>query len=327
MTQRRALLRGLLAGCLGTRGSARAQVAGKVARIGWLSSAPIAPSPTWDAFVEGMRERGWVDGHNYTVENLLAEGRNERLPALAAELVQRKVDLIIGAGTPPTSAAMKATSTIPIVFYYAGDPVGSGFVASLARPGGNVTGLGGLGIGLHAKQLELLKEAVPKATRIGMLFNPDFALHTANRTEVDPAARKLGVTLRPIELRTPADIEPAFATAVREKVDALHIFGQPFLFAQGAPMAALALEHKLPAMSPPVEVARAGLLMSYGDRLIDSVRRVPYYVDRILKGTSPADLPVEQATRFYLTLNLKTAQALGLVFPQALLLRADEVIQ
>ncbi|HSW24382.1 MAG TPA: ABC transporter substrate-binding protein, partial [Burkholderiaceae bacterium] len=179
----------------------------------------MAPSPAWDAFVEGMRERGWIEGRDYTVENLISSGRGERLPALAAELVQRKVDLIIGAGTPPTSAAMKATSTIPIVFYYAGDPVGSGFVASLPRPGGNVTGLGGLGPGLHAKQMELLKEAVPRVTRIGMLFNPDLSLHASNRAEVESVARKLGLALRPVELRTPADIEPDFATLAHERVD------------------------------------------------------------------------------------------------------------
>jgi len=318
----------VLVGCaITTHLDIRAQGARKVARIGWLGSSPVAPSPAWDAFVEGMRELGWVEGRDYTVENLVSEGRNERLPALAAELLHRKVALLVCGGTPPTSAAMKATSSSPIVFYYAGDPVGSGLVASLARPGGNVTGLGGLGIGLHAKQLELLKEAVPKATRIAMMFNPDFPLHTANRVEVEPAARQLGLTLRPIELRTPADIEPAFATLAREKVDALHIFGQPFLFAHGARVAALAIEHKLPAMIPFVEVVKAGLLKSYGDRMIDSVRRVPYYIDRILKGASPAELPVEQSTRFYLAVNLKTAGAIGLTVPQGVLLRADEVIQ
>ncbi len=328
MTTRRTVLAcALVSGRLASPAGVYAQAAAKVARIGWLSSSALAPSPVWDTFVEGMREHGWVEGRDYTVENLRSEGRNERLPALAAELVERKVDLIIGAGTPPTSAAMKATTTIPIVFYYAGDPLGSGFVASLARPGGNVTGLGGLGLGLHAKQLEFLKQAVPGAARIGMLFNPDFPLHAANRTEVEPAARRLGVTLRPVELRAPADIEPAIATLVRERVDALHVFGQPFLFQHGARVATLALEHKLPAMSPLVEVARAGMLLSYGDRMIDSVRRLPYYVDRILKGASPAQLPVEQSTRFYLTINLKTAALIGLALPPSLLLRADEVIE
>jgi putative tryptophan/tyrosine transport system substrate-binding protein len=326
MTTRRSLLGGVLAAPLaGVRAQAPAR---PPVRIGWLSSGSVlAPSLAWDAFVEGMRERGYVEGRDYTVTNLLSEGRNERLPALAAELVQRKVDLIIAAGTPPASAAAKATSTIPVLFYYAGDPVGSGLVASLARPGGNVTGLGGLGAGLHARQLQLLKDAAPKATRIAMAFNPDFPLHAANRTEVEPAAQRLGVTLVPVEMRAPADIDTGFAALLREKVHAVHFFGQPFLFSHGARVSALALEHKLPAMIPFVEVARAGLLMSYGSRLIDDVRRLPYYVDRVLKGTPPSELPVEQPTRFYLALNLKTAKAMDLTIPQSLRLQADEVIE
>jgi putative tryptophan/tyrosine transport system substrate-binding protein len=328
VTTRRTLLGGALAGgCLVALTAVRAQAPDKPALIGWLSSGPLVPSPHWDAFVEGMRERGWVEGRDYTVLNLRSEGRNERLPALAAEMVQRKVDLIICGGTPPASAAMKATPTIPVLFYYAGDPVGSGLVASLARPGGNVTGLGGLATGQHAKQLQLLKQAVPEAMRVAMVFNPDFPLHAANRAEVEPAAQRLGVTLRPVELRAPADIDGAFASMVRERVHALHFFGQPFLFAQGPRVAALAMEHKLPAMIPFVEVARTGLLMAYGSRMIDDVRRLPYYVDRILKGASPAELPVEQPTRFYLTLNLKTAKTIGLAIPQALRLQADEVIE
>jgi putative ABC transport system substrate-binding protein len=324
MTTRRTLLCGGLAASLG---AAHAQAPAKPVVIGWLSSGPMVPSPVWDAFVEGMRERGRVEGRDYTVLNLVYEGRNERLPALAADLVQRKVDLIVASGTQPASAAVKATSTIPILFFFVGDAVGSGLVASLARPGGNATGLGGLGVGLHARQLQLLKEAVPDATRVAMVFNPDFPLHAANRVEVEPAAQRLGVTLRPVELRSPADIDGAIASMVRERVQAMHLFGQPFLFAQGARVAALALEHRLPAMIPFVEVARAGLLMSYGPRLVDDLRRLPYYVDRVLKGTPPAELPVEQPTRFYLTLNLKTAKAMGVAIPQSLRLQADEVIE
>ena len=325
MTTRRGLLGGTLAVALvGVRAQSPAR---PPARIGWLSSAPVAPSPLWDAFVEGMRERGWVEGRDYTLINLRSEGRNERLPTLVAELVQRKVDLIIAGGTQPASAAMKAAPTTPVLFFFAGDPVGSGLVASLARPGGNVTGLGGLGAGLHARQLQMLKEAVPEATRVAMVFNPDFPLHAANRAEVEPAAQRLGVTLRPVELRSPADIDDAFASMAREKVHALHFFGQPFLYALGARAAALAIEHRLPAMIPFVEVARAGLLMSYGPRQIDDVRRLPHYIDRILKGAPPGEMPVEQPTRFYLTLNLKTAKAIGLAIPPSLRLQADEVIE
>ena len=305
----------------------RAQTPGKLFRIGWLSSGPWAATPLLEAFNQGMRELGWIEGRHYTVENLYTEGRDERLPALAAELVQRKVDLLVGSGSPPTTALKNATSTIPILFFYVGDPVGSGFVAGLARPGGNVTGLGGLGPGMHTKQLELLREVVPKASRIAMLHNPAFSLHALYRAEVEPAARSLGVTLRPIELRSPDDIDPAFATLAREPVDALLIFGQPFLFAQGARVAKLALEQRLPAIIGFQEVARDGILMSYGAKLIDDIRRLPYFADRILKGAKPADLPVEQPSRFYLTVNQKTAKALGLTIPQSVLLRADEVIE
>ena len=305
----------------------RAQTPGKLYRIGWLSSGPWAATPLLEAFNQGMRELGWIEGRHYTVENLYTEGRDERLPALAAELVLRKVDLLVGSGSPPTTALKNATSTIPILFFYVGDPVGSGFVASLARPGGNVTGLGGLGPGMHTKQLELLREVVPKASRIAMLHNPAFSLHALYRAEVEPAARSLGVTLRPIELRSPDDIDPAFATLAREPVDALLIFGQPFLFAQGARVAKLALEQRLPAIIGFQEVARDGILMSYGAKLIDDIRRLPYFADRILKGAKPADLPVEQPSRFYLTVNQKTAKALGLTIPQSVLLRADEVIE
>ncbi len=303
----------------------RAQTPGKVYRIGWLSSAPYAVP--LDVFNQGMRELGWVEGRHYTVESLYTEGRYERAPALAAELVQRKVDLLVGSGSPHTAALKNATATIPILFFYVGDPVGSGFVASLARPGGNVTGLGGLGPGLHAKQLELLREVVPKVSRIANLFNPALPFHAAIAAEVEPAARRLGVTLRPIELRSPDDIDAAFATLAREPVDALQIFGQGFLFAHGARVAKLAIEQRLPAIIAFQEGVRDGILMSYGSKFIDDLRRLPYFVDRILKGAKPADLPVEQPSRFYLTINQKTAKALGLVIPQNVLLRADEVIQ
>jgi len=199
--------------------------------------------------------------------------------------------------------------------------------ASLARPGGNVTGLGGLGPGGTAKQLELLMEVVPKASRIATLFNPALSFHAAIAAEVEPAARSLGVTLRPIELRSPDDIDAAFATLAREPVDALLIFGQGFLFEHGARVAKLAIEQRLPAIISFQEVARYGVLMSYGASIIDDARRLPYFADRVLKGAKPAELPVEQPRRFYLTINQKTAKVLGLTIPQSMLLRADEVIE
>lgn len=303
------------------------QQPGKLYRLGWLGGAPIVKTPMGDAFAASMRELGWIEGQHFIIENLLSEGHNERFPALAAELVQRKVDLIIAAGTPPATAAKNATATIPILFYYIGDPVGSGLVTSLARPGGNVTGLGGLGAGAHAKQLALLKEAVPAARRIAMITNSTLPLHTIYRAEVEPAARRLGVTLTPVEVLIPEDLDGAFATLMRDKVDALLILGQPLLFGARDKIARLALEHRLPAIVGFVELVQAGVLMSYGSRVFDDLRRLPHYVDRILKGAKPGDLPVEQPTRWYLTLNLKTAKAIGLAIPQSVLLQANEVIQ
>jgi len=303
------------------------QQAAKVYRIAWLTNIPLAGSEGWAVFVRGMRELGWVEGQNFTVENLVWEGRSERLPALAAEAVQHKVDLIICGGTQATTAAKNATTTIPILFFYVSDPVGAGFAASLARPGGNLTGMGGLGPGVDAKMLDLLKEAVPKATRVAMLINPTFPQHAVFGADAESAARSLKVTLRPVELRSPEELDSAFATIARDKVDALLILGQPFLFGQGARVAKMAIEQRLPAVIPFEVAARDGVLMAYGSRLIDDVRRLPHYVDRILKGAKPADLPVEQATRFYLTINLKTAKAIGLTVPPSLLQRADEVIE
>jgi putative ABC transport system substrate-binding protein len=327
MSTRRTLICAMAGALLAAGRAGRAQTSAKVYRIGFLTTGSDPRTPLFDVFTQGMRELGWVEGRNYTVETLYTEGRNERLPALATELIQRKVDLLVATGSLPTAALKNATATIPILFLYVADPVGSGFVASLARPGGNVTGMGGLGAGVHAKQLELLREVVPKAQRIAMLHNPEFPAHALLRAEVEPTARSLGVTLRPIELRSPDDIDPAFGTLAREPVDALLILGQGFLVAHGARVAKLAIEQRLPAVIPFQEGARDGILMSYASTVSDALRRLPYFVDRILKGAKPADLPVEQASRFYLTVNLKTAKALGLTIPQSVLLRADEVIE
>jgi putative ABC transport system substrate-binding protein len=303
-----------------------AQKPAKVFRLGWLSTSSDANTPLGEAFNAGMRALGWIEGQDYTVETLLSHGHSERFPALAAELVQRKVDLIVTAGTAPTAAAKSATAIVPIVFHSVGDPVGSGFVASLARPGGNITGLGGLGPGQHSKQLELLKEAVPTASRIAMMTNSALSLHAIYRAEVEPAAHRLGLTIIPVEVRVPEDIDGAFAAIAREKVEGLLILGQPIVFVAREKLVRLTLEHKLPAAVVFGEVAQAGILMSYGPRLIDDFRRLPYYIDRILKGAKPGELAVEQPTRFYLTLNVKTAKAIGLTIPQSLLLRADEII-
>jgi len=233
----------------------RGQQPGKVYRIGWLTSMSMAASQAWTEFVRGMRELGWIEGQNFTIENLFYEGRSERLPAIAAEAVQRKVDLIMCAGTQTTTAAKNATTTIPILFYLVGDPVGSGLVASLARPGGNLTGFGGLGPGVFAKHMELLKEAVPKATRVAMLINPTIPLHTAFGVDAESAAQRLKLTLRPVELRSAEELDSAFAAIARDKVDALLILGQPFLFREGARVAKMAIDQRFPAIVPFEEVA------------------------------------------------------------------------
>ena len=305
-----------------------AQQAGRVYRIGWLGNAPPSPNdPMWEAFIGAMRERGWVEGRNFTLERRFSENRNERLPELATELVRVKVDLLVTAGTAATAAAKRATTTVPIVFLLVGDPVGSGFVASLAQPGGNITGLGGLGAGLHAKMLELLKEAVPQASQIAMFVNSTFPLHAKYRTEVEPVARTLRITLKPVEVRTPDDLAGAFATIAHEKLEALLILGQPLMYGLRARVAKLTLDHRIPAVIVWSEAVEAGVLMSYGDRTIDSARRLPYYVDRILKGAKPADLPVEQSSTFYLSINLRTAKELSLTIPPSLLLRAHQIIE
>lgn len=320
---RRRLLSLALALCPTSLG-AQGQPAQKVYRIGWLGTAHT--ESLWQAFVEGMRERGWIEGKNVRLERLYSEGRNDRLPALAAQLVQSNVDLIVTVGTPPSVAAKDATTSIPIVFFAAGDPVSSGLVASLARPGSNLTGTSRIPE-LAVKQLELLKEIVPKASRIGMFVNDRLPLHAVLTVKVEPAARSLGVTLIPIQVRAPEDFDVAFATLARERIDALLILGEPMIGAQRKRIAQLALDHRMPAISPFDLATEAGLLLSYSSRLVDEVRSVPPYVDRILKGAKPADLPVERTTRFYLLINMKTATKIGLTVPSSLLSRADQVFR
>ena len=323
MIDRRTFLCTAAQGLLAVPLAALAQQPAKVYRIGWLGTAHT--DSEWEQFIEGLRERGWIEGKNLAFERLYSGGRSDRFPALAAELVQRNVDLIVAVGTQPAVAARDATTTIPILFFYVGDPVGSGLVASHARPGRNLTGMGGLGAGLSLKQLELLKEMVPKASRIAMFVNDDFPLHTVIRAEIEPAARKLGVTLIPIQAKVPEDIDIAFATIARDKIDALFILGQPLIGAHRVRVAKLALDHRMPAISPFDIATEAGLLMSYGGRIVDDARRLPHYVDRIFRGAKPADLPVEQPTRFYLVINQKTADAIGVSVPRSMLARAEVI--
>src|SRR5262252_183752 len=304
-----------------------AQQPGKLFRIGFLGSGgPADHAPRVDAFRQGLRDLGYVEGRTATIEYRLAEGKMERLPALAAELVALKVDVIVASGTPTALAAKNATTTIPIVFATSGDPVGT-LVASIARPGGNVTGLSLVGPELVARQLQLLKEAVPKVSRVAVLSNPDNPYTPGMVKEVAAAARSLKVRMQRLESRGGAATDAAFDAMARERSNALLVLFDPVLTGQRARIAELANKHRLPSMCPHREYAEDGGLMAYGASLTDLYRRAATYVDKILKGAKPADLPVEQPTKFELVINLKTAKALGLTIPPSLLGRADEVIQ
>jgi putative ABC transport system substrate-binding protein len=280
-----------------------------------------------DVLRQGLRALGWVEGQNFIFERRYSEGRDDRHAALAAELVRLQPDLIITAGTPAALAAKAATTTIPIVFLVVADPVGSGLVSSLAQPGGNMTGTGNAGPQLLGKHLELLKEAVPSLSRVGVLINSAFSFHVAARPVVEAGARSLGLTLIHVELRTPEDIDGAFAEISREKLGTVLILPQPLAFVHRARLAQLALAHRVVTMVGWREAAEAGALMAYSDPIVEHLRRAPSYIDRILRGAKPANLPVELPTKFELVINLKTAKALGLTIPPSLLQRADQVIE
>jgi putative ABC transport system substrate-binding protein len=269
-----------------------------------------------------------MEGENLVIERRWAEGRVERFPSLAAELVRLKVEVIVAGPTPPAVAAKNATGTIPIVMWGVGDPVGQGLVASLARPGGNVTGLSfSVGWETFGKGLELLKETVPKVRRVAVLSNPANASHALAIENVKVAARSLGVQLQLLEARGPEEFEGAFAAMAKERVAALLVPTDPVFFLHRARLAELAAKNRLPSVHSLREYVEAGGLMSYGPSLLDLLRRAATFVDKILKGAKPADLPVEQPTKFELVINLKTAKALGLTIPQSLLLRTDQVIE
>ena len=298
--------------------------------IGVLSanSASTSSGPFMGAFRQGLSEAGYVEGQNLAIEYRWAEGHYDRLPALAADLVGRKVDLIMANSPPSALAAKSATSTIPIVFRHGGDPVRDGLVASLARPGGNLTGVSQLGDeGLTAKRLELLSELVPQARVIALLVNPNNS--TAERViqEVQQAARVKGLQLHLLKASSESEIDTAFASLVQLHAGALLVAADPFLSSRREQLVALASRHAVPSIYAWREFAAAGGLISYGASLTSAFRLVGHYAGKVLKGEKPADMPVQQATKFELVINLKTAQALGLTVPQALFLRADEVIE
>ena len=324
---RRCLIGALACGLLTAGFAAQAQKPSRLVRIGWLTTIPFLGTPLHALFTEAMRERGWIEGRHFVIDSRYSGGRNELLPALAAELVRLNPDIIVSGGSPTTTAAMNATTKVPLLFFGVGDPVGSGFVASLARPGGNLTGTGGHGSALLLKQLELLQEIEPRPTRVAMFINSAFSVHGNARVEIEAFARKRGLMLRAIEVRSPNDIDAAFASVARDRIDALFVLGQPFYLQEAARVSRLASMHRLPALVPFEDLVKAGSLMSYGNRLTDDVKRLPHLIERIVGGAKPADIPVEQGTRFYLTVNLKTAKAIGVVIPHSLLLRADALIE
>ncbi len=297
--------------------------------IGLLGSASAsAYAPFVAAFHQGLAENGYVEGQNVTIEYRWAEGSYDRLPALAADLVGRKVDLIVASGGNVSAfAAKNATSTIPIVFASGGDPVGEGLVASLARPGGNVTGVTFMIAELTPKRLELLSELVPHARVIALLTNPNSPGTERMIQDVQEAARVKGVQLAILKAGTESEIDAAFAALVQLHAGAILVGADPFFFGRRAQLVALASRHAVPAIYQGREFAGAGGLISYGASLTSVYRQIGGYTGKILKGAKPADLPVEQPTRFELVINLKTAKALGLTVPQALLARADEVIE
>jgi putative tryptophan/tyrosine transport system substrate-binding protein len=311
--------------------AARAQQpTGRVYRVGYLAvKSREQQLHLIRAFEDGLRSLGYRVGENVAIEYRFADARMERLPALAAELVRLDVDVIVASGgNPSVIAAMKATTTIPIVMNISANPVSAGLVASLARPGGNVTGLlADAGDEILGKRFELLKETLPNLSRLGILWNPDVAFIRKRQTAMTETARTLGLTTIPVEARGLDELEQAFATMVKERAQAFVMQGDAVLFNYRGQIAEMALRNRLPAASLMRELAAAGFLLTYGADYSDLCRRSAAYVDKILKGTKAADLPIQQPTKFELVINLKTARALGIVVPPTMLARADEVIE
>ncbi len=306
-----------------------AQRAPKAAKIGLLNpSTPAATAHFLEAFRQGLRELGHVEGKTFILELRYGEGRAERLPDLARELVSLKVDVIVTATDPAIAAVKQQTQTVPIVMANSTDPVGTGFVASLASPGGNITGLSRDLPELSGKRMELLREAVPRLSRVAFIWNPGVAGTALEYKETEGAARSLRLQLQSVEVRRADDLDRAFSTVTKGRAQALILAGaNPVLFANQGQIVSFARRNRLPSIYPIKEFVDAGGLMSYGASNADQWRRAATFVDKILKGRKPADLPVEQPTRFELVINMKTAKALGITFPPTILIRADQVIQ
>jgi putative ABC transport system substrate-binding protein len=330
MNNRRKLIVALGAGVLGTPFGSFAQPPGKVWRVGVLvpiSRPAFIGTDFFDAFPRGMRELGYVEGKNLVIEWRFADGNSERLPGLAAELVQLKVDVILAVATPATAAVHKATSTIPVVTVNAGDPIGSGFIKSLARPEGNITGLTNMAADMSVKHLEMLRDMVPKLSHVAFMLNPGNQANFNSLRIIQAVAPKANVKILKVEASTPQEIDNAFIAMAREKVGAVIVTAHSLFLQQRRQIAELAAKYRLPSASARREQVEAGFLMSYGPNDADMFRRAATYVDKIFKGARPGDLPVEQPTKFEMFINGKTAKALGLTIPQSLLIMADKVIE
>jgi ABC-type uncharacterized transport system substrate-binding protein len=313
---------------LTTAPSAQAQQPTKIPRIGYLSPNSASTNPARiEAFRQGLRELGYVEGKNIMIEYRNTEGKLDRLPSLAAELVRLKVDIIVTSSPAPTRAAKEATATIPIVFAQDGDPVASGFVTSLARPGGNITGLSTLAPELSGKRLELLKELVPKLSRVAVFGTSTSPSTVPTMKETELAAGAFKVQLQYLDVLDAKDIETAFRTAAKGRADAVLVLAGPVIFFERRQIAELAVKNRLPAIYPQTEFTEAGGLMYYGANTPEMYRRAATYVDKILKGAKPSDLPVEQPTKFELVINLKAAKRIDLKIPPTVLARADRVIR
>jgi putative ABC transport system substrate-binding protein len=304
---------------------AEAQQPKKIPRLGFLS--PTSDDSRVEAFRQGLRELGYVEGENIAIEYRWADGKFDRLPDLALELVRLKVDVVVAVVTQASLAAKMATGTIPVVMIGVSDPVGSGLVVSLARPGANITGTSSMTAEIIGKQLELIKETLPKISRVAALWNPANPIFQAiQRRETEVAARALGMQLQFVEARAPDEIDRAFARVAKERMRALLVLNDPVFTAQRKQIADLSAKHRFPTVSGTREYTEVGGLMAYGPSFPDMYRRAAYYVDRILKGTKPADLPVEQPMKFEFIINLKAAKQIGLTIPQSVVYRADKVI-
>ncbi len=330
MIKRRKLLVAIGLISLSSPLAALAEQPGKVRRIGFFyfaSRQSALHSGRYQAFLEGMRELGHVEGKTFIVEARFADGKTEALPGLAADLIREKVDAIVATGTPVVRALQKATRTIPIVSTVSPDPVGDGFAASLARPGGNITGLTNFQPELNSKQVELLTTCVPKLSRLAVLVNPSNPAHPKQLKLVEATAQKVGIHVLAVDGGTPDEITRGFGAMGRDRAQAVLILGDGFFLQQVKQIGDLALKHRLASISLNLEYVEAGGLMTYGPNLTDNFRRAATYVDKILKGAKPADLPIERPTKFELGVNMKTAKALGIKIPQSILVLAERVIK